>query len=220
MKILNMSSKKFNELEPLKLPNNIFNTEAIMYILEEKDKWVKSIHLLKKFYRDTGTVFSNKLYTINELIDRKEEIDIEELVIPEKLVAVHGDIVGFSMPFIENINFQTVLDSNEFSISQKIDYFKQIGEILEKMRKVRKYTELSDFYLNDLHENNFILNMNTGKINAVDLDSCKISHNLTFGSRYLSFFTPMSNVSKYSKIDEPFSIGAYFKVDQNTDYYC
>lgn len=216
MKVLNMSSNSFNELKLFSLPSNVFKNEGDLFVFEENG----NKHLIKKLHKHSGTVFSNKLYTINELIDKKEQIGIKELVFPERLIAVHNKIIGFSMPLIDNINFQTILDSSEFSVEQKIKYFKEIGEILEKMRNIRENTPLEDFYLNDMHENNFILNKETGKINVVDLDSCKINSNLTFGSRYLSLFAPISNVSKYKQDDDSISIGAYFKVNQNTDYYC
>ena len=139
---------------------------------------------------------------------------------PEKLIAVNSKIVGFIEPLINGINFQTVLDSPEFTKEQKIEYFKQIGRILENMKNVRTYTSLTDFYLNDLHENNFILNTNTGKINVVDMDSCKINGNIPFPSRYLSPISLINNVPKYVKIEKESLIGECFKVDENTDYYC
>jgi len=220
MKVLNMSEKRFNELERFSLPNNVFNTEGQMFMLEDKKRWLKKMYLLKRLYKDRGTVFSNKLFTVSELIDKRDMIGIEELVLPEKLVAVNSEIVGFTVPFVENINFQTVLDSYEFTPEQKIKMFKEIGAILEKMREVRIYTSLNDFYLNDIHENNFILNRQTGRINVVDLDSCKINYNLTFGARYLSSFAPISSVSKYKPSSELISVGGEFTIDENTEYYC
>ena len=220
MHVMNISEKRFKGLKPLDLPNDIYNMESDMYIIEEKSKWVKQKYLLKRLCNDDDTIFSNKLYTINELIYRKEEIDIEELVMPEKLVSIHGKIVGFTMPLVDNINFKHVLASFEFSNEQKIGYFKEIGEILQKMKNVRKYTSVSDFYLNDLHENNFILNKDTGRINVVDMDSCRINGNSTFISRYLFPFSPISDVSKYVPIEQFQSVGGIYKIDENTDLFC
>jgi len=67
---------------------------------------------------------------------------------PESLAAVNGDIVGFTLPYIPNINLQTVLESNDFTIEQKVAYLKEIGALLDKVRKVREYTAVKDFYLN------------------------------------------------------------------------
>lgn len=219
MHVMSMSKKRFNSLRVLPLEYNIFNTEAKMYIFNEKNGWGGKWYVLKRLFNDVGTGFSNKLYTVNELIDRKNEISIDELVMPEKLVCVDEKIVGFTLPLINNINFQTVLDAPYISNKEKIEYFKQIGVILEKIKNVRTYTSLNDFYLNDLHENNFVLNKDTGKINVVDMDSCKINGNIPFGSRYLSPMSKIYDVSKYKKVCKSIC-GEVFQIDENTDYYC
>lgn len=40
MKVLNMSLKKFEKLEQFVLPRNIMNTEAKLFVLEDKEKWI------------------------------------------------------------------------------------------------------------------------------------------------------------------------------------
>jgi len=220
MYIMNMSEKRFNSLKPLNLPDDILNMEADLYVVDEKVEWEYKKFVLKRLYSDNGSIFSNKLYTINELIDRKDEIGIEELIMPEKLVSVHGKIVGFIQPLIDNINFKSVLNSSEFTNKEKIGFFKEIGTILEKMANIRRYSSLKNFYLNDIHEGNFILNNKTGKINVVDMDSCKINCNDVFVSKYLFPFSPISDVFKYVCINEIDNIGGLYRVDENTEYYC
>lgn len=218
MKVINITKKRFENLKPLELSSNVFNTEAEIFLYPTKEAWKNKLLVLKKLYRDTGEIFGNKLYTINELIYRKDDIDIDELVIPEFLAAINSEIVGFTMPYIPNINFQDIMCSSEFSNKQKIVYLKEIGELLEKMRKLRKYTEVKDFYLNDIHESNFILNTLTNRINVVDLDSSKISNNLASPARYL---TPMSQIYFISKYEhKENSIGGIYKIDENTEIYC
>lgn len=219
MEILNITKKQFENLKPLELSQNIFNTEAQMYIIPEKNKWKTIDKILKQLYNDCGEYFNNKVYTINELINNKSEINIEELIIPERLVAVDNKISGFVMPFVPNMNFQDVLNSKKFSLEQKVSYLKEIGEILEKIKKLRKYKKVQDFYLNDIHENNFILNNQTGKINVVDLDSSKISNNLTAPSKYLTSASQLSLIQKYTPIKDE-NLGASYKVDENTEIYC
>lgn len=218
MQIVNLKRREFNNLKLLELPNNIFNTEAQMYVIPSKNKWDKKQTILKRLYIDMGEMFSNKLYTIHELLDKKDEINIEELVMPEALAAVDGNIVGFTMPYVPNINLQTVLDAKEFSTKEKIAYLKEVGELLEKLKKVREYSDVKDFYLNDIHENNFILNKVTGHINAVDLDSCKIGNNLTAGAKYLSPVSKLQYVSKYVPLEH--SIGGVYEVSEDTEIYC
>lgn len=218
MQIVNMSKKEFQKLKPLELDKNITNTEAQMYLFSKKERWERLYFILKRLYHDSGEIFSNKLYTINELLDKKDIIGLEELIMPSALSTVDNEVVGFLMPYIPNINFQTILDSKDYTVEQKVKYLKEIGEILEKVRKAREYTSVKDFYLNDIHENNFILNTKTGKINVCDLDSSKIGHNLVSAARYLTPVSQLSTVSKYKKAER--SARGYFEVDGNTEIYC
>ena len=66
--------------------------------------------------------------------------------------------------------------------------------------------------------NNFILNRETGKINAVDLDSCKIGNNLTAAARYLTPASQLAYISKYIPLDH--SVGGVYEVSYNTEIYC
>lgn len=223
MEALTISKKKFESLKPLTLQKYILHTEAELYVIPKKEKYEKEDHLLKRLYVTNGDYFSNKLYTINSLLDNEEAIDIEELIMPEQLAIVNNSVVGFIMPLVESENLKTVLKSVEYTTKQKIQYLKQAGEIIEKVKKVRtyksqEYPSLSDFYLNDIHENNFILNSKTGKVNAVDVDSCKINNNKTFPSKYLRRRPEFENLPKYQKIEN--SLGAQIEANENTEIYC
>lgn len=218
MKITNISEKKLKTLEKLELPPNVLVTESEIYIYEQKEKWDKNKEVFKKLFITEGEIFSNKLYTVNELIEKQEQINIEELIYPKRLMAVKGKISGFTYPYIDNINLEEVLESKEFTFEQKINYLKEIGQILEKMKKEREYGSIKNFYLNDLHTSNFILNKQTGKINAVDLDSAKIANNLAQSSKYLTKNSTIINIPKYEK--QPNNIGGVFKIDENTEIYC
>ena len=106
---------------------------------------------------------------------------------------------------------------------EQIYYLKKVGEILEQMNNIRTYTPLTDFYLNDLHEGNFIVNPKKREINVVDLDSSKIGDNMVFASHYLTPFSLLNSVkNKYQIISEEknnYHIGYIFP-DENTDLYC
>ena len=217
MNVMNISERKFNNLERFVLPNGVFNNESELFYIDEKNKWEKRRFLLKKLNNDFGIILSNKLFTVNELITNKDIIGISELVIPDKLVSVHGKIVGFTIPLVNGNNFGEVLSNDSISVSDKIKYFKEIGYILENMKYVRQYTLLNDFYLNDIHENNFVLNNDTGKINVVDMDSCKINNNMTMVSLRLSPFSNIYSVNKYEK--ENSMCGGCYKPSYNTEMY-
>ena len=229
METINITKKRFDSLERYKIPNYVFNTEGILYILPIKNRWNTQIKLLKKLYLTNGSVFGNKLETINSLIDNRELLNIDEIIFPEKIATVGSEIVGFTMPLINSINLTTALKLNNISNERKIKYLKQIGMILEKMKLRREYTEISDFYINDLHESNFIVDDNDN-VRVIDIDSCKINGNKTFSSKYLSSKSFISEIYKYQKSNSyeitynykkySTDVRGSFIPDENTDLYC
>lgn len=50
MEVINLSSRSFKGLRTLELPNTVYNTEGKIYIYEDKDKWNKRMHLVKRLY--------------------------------------------------------------------------------------------------------------------------------------------------------------------------
>lgn len=219
MEVINLSSRSFKGLRTLELPNTVYNTEGKIYIYEDKDKWNKRTHLVKRLYINSGPIFSNKLATINSLVDYEEQIDMPELVYPEKLLTIDREIVGFTMPYVPSTNLKEILTSSKTPAEVKIKYLKDIGTILEKMDEVRKYAELEDFYLNDLHEGNFIVDRE-GTLRVIDLDSCKIAGNMPFCSKYLSRMSPsISDLPGKYKLSN-FRCSGDIIPNKDTDLYC
>ena len=97
METISLTKKRFESLTPYELPNYVYNTEGLLYILPIKNRWATQLKLLKRLYLTNGKVFGNKLQTINSLIDNKEELDIEEIIFPEKIATVGGEIIGFTI---------------------------------------------------------------------------------------------------------------------------
>ena len=233
METISLTKKRFETLDHYELPNYVYNTEGSLYVLPIKNRWNTQMKLLKRLYLTNGQVFGNKLQTINSLIDSREELDIDEIVFPEKIATVGGEIVGFTMPLIDSINLSTALRSREISNERKIKYLKQIGAILEKMKLRREYTSVSDFYINDLHESDFIIDTHDD-VRVIDIDSCKINGNGIFNSKYLSSksfineiykYQKNSNNSKYKTYEDTYhkystDISGAFVPDENTDLYC
>lgn len=213
MEVKNYSKDKFETFAPLNL-GNILHTESDLYFVTYKDQ----NKVFKKLYIDFGDQFSNKVYTLSVLIDNYKAINIEEIVFPEQLVTISKDIKGFVMPYIKNINFQTYLKMKNKSLREKINCFKQLNEVLLKMKKVREKLN-NNFYINDFHEGNVLFNVETKKINLVDIDSCRILNNQPFASKYL---TPYSLASCFPEkyIVNKTETSGYIIPDQNTDIYC
>ena len=172
MKVIRLSKKAFNNLELLNIPREILNTEGKVYNFPYRD----NAKVFKQLYHQQGLVFASKLYTLEMLDDNKEYLP-ENFYIPDYLVTVADTIEGFTVPYIEGINLAIVLKS-KMQCKEQIYYLKKVGEVLEQMHNIRTYTPLTDFYLNDLHEGNFVVNPKKREINVVDLDSSKICFSL------------------------------------------
>ncbi|MDY4236427.1 MAG: hypothetical protein SOX86_00230 [Bacilli bacterium] len=216
MQVISMSQNKYKQLTKMNLPKEVFNTEAIIYDFRYKgqDK------VFKKLLNNTGVNLANKLYTL-EMLDVNRKYLPENLCIPDYLTIVGGVVEGFTMPKIEGVNLSTILKNKNLTIEEKIYYLKKIGELLHQLDQIRKYTPFNDFYLNDIHESNFIVNLYKKSITAVDLDSSRVYSKATFASRYLTPFALLNNVKdKYKIIDETSSNLGYVEADRNTDLYC
>lgn len=203
--------------------NKYFNKNTLYDVFDvthmESDLYVNDGYLYKKMNLGYSS-FDNKVNTINYLLDNKDIINIDELVLPIDIFYLNrdtGDIV-IKEKFINNINFRYVLTSSLYSFDEKIEYFKQIGLILDKMKNVRDNTNIKDFYLCDLYTDNFILNTDTNRINVIDMDSCKINGNNNCSSYYLFENNVIDSVKKYKK--KELSWFTEYEINENTDILC
>lgn len=203
--------------------NKFCNSETLYDIKDinhvESDLYVKNGVMYKKMNLSYGQL-DNKLNTVYFLIDNKNIINIEELVLPSGIAYLdrNSGIIVIKEKFIDNINFRYVLTSNLYSFSEKIEYFKQIGLILDKMKNIRNNTSIKDFYLCDLYTDNFILNTGTNRINVIDMDSCKINGNNSCSSYYLFENNVIDSVKKYKK--KELSWFTEYEINENTDILC
>ena len=216
MKIINISKNKFNNLEKLELSSNTLGTEGEIYILKYpngKDK------ILKKLYLSEGVTFANKLYTL-EMLDTYREYIPEYFILPENLVSIGRKIEAFTCPKVNGENLANILLNNNISYDEQLKLLKQVGNIIEQMSYIRKNTSLKDFYLNDLHEANFMVSNKTGQVHPIDLDGCKIANNKVFLSKYLSPFALLNNVpGKYNINTDESNIGHVIP-NEDSEIYC
>lgn len=215
MQIINMSKTKLNSLEPLILPKNVTSTECELF----KYPYYGKEKLLKKLHRTDGIIFANKLYTIEALNANKDSMP-SNFVLPESLVSINKKIEAFTMKYIKGINLSVILNNPDITYEEKIHYLKSIGRILEQMQNIRKYTNLNNFYLGNIHEDNFLVERDKQEIYIVDLDSCKIAGNKSFPGRYLTNSLLIKyNNTKYQTLSQTDDLADY-KIDENTDIYC
>jgi len=212
MKAITISKKVFQNLQPYELQKGIINTEGCLFRLPRKAAWRNEEQLLKKLYINTGEPFSNKLFTINSLIDETPTIYQEALVLPEKLAIVDYEVVGFTMPLIAHTtNLSILLNDLSIPFEQKKGYFQQISDILKAMQALPN----QDFFLGDIHECNFLITEDQ-TIKVVDLDSCKIGRNLPFPIKYLS---PSKGLGNF-KDKYPLHENGLHIPTKDTEWYC
>jgi hypothetical protein len=219
MEVVEISKKLYNSLYKLKLNNKIYNTEAEIFVIPEKEKWEKHQKILKKLYMDQGAIFGNKLLTVNALIDNKDLINIPEMILPEKIAVYNHEIIGFTLDYIKNVNFSLMLSDPKIDDDLKKNLLIEVGIILEKMKKLRNSGILTDFYLNDIHEGNFIYNLETKHLNVVDVDSASIGGNKPFSAKYLTRYSPVATMPFKYKVNH-FDSPGYITPDDNSDIYC
>lgn len=211
MDVISISKKKYENLKQIDV--NDVNTEGTLFIFSHLGKQ----KILKKLYQKEGIQLASKMFTI-EVLNNYKDILPSSFVVPEKLVTVDKNVIGFSMPYIDGVTLKSFLANKENKVEDKIKYLKEVGNIVEKIGKIRKNTDLRHLYLNDIHESNFIIDNKTKKLKVVDLDSCKINNTFCFPSRYLTKNALLNNVSKYN-IDN-YKHGSYVMANNDSDIYC
>lgn len=139
----------------------------------------------------------------------------DSFVIPDCLVSVNHETIGFTSPLIDGVNLSLVLENKKILLEEKKKHLKAIGDLLLKMSAIRENTELKDLFLNDLHASNFIIDKK-GSLRVVDLDSCKIADNKIFPSLYLSNY----NFMKYEIYEKYEKVNDVVIPSEATDLYC
>ncbi len=209
-----LTRNQFEKLKKYDPGKGIINVESELFIMGSKRSG-KERKLLKKFFIDEGEYLGMKLLNINTLVYYKHILEqVKELVLPETLAVVGGEIIGDTMPLIENAtNLKVILDNKQITLKEKIEYLKQIGSILIEIDEMKDFPY--EFRLGDLHEANFIVDKEN-RLRVVDIDSSYISNNEPFHSKYL-FLNPLlpDFPHKYKVNDNDDVIPS-----RNSDIYC
>lgn len=170
MKVISITKRKLRKLPLLALDKNIVNKEAKLYIHDFKKDYIHEKDLFKIYYNQNTAYIADKITIISKLIANLEYLNIPELVLPTSLVSLDGEISGFAMPLIENnINLSLLLNNPNLTLSEKLKWLKEVLNILIKIKESKQLE--GKFYLGDIHEANFILDLNEHIVKAVDLDS-------------------------------------------------
>ena len=183
LRIDNFSNRQFRKLASLQLSDKITTTESEQYIYLEKDA-NKFIHkkLIKKFHNDTTSNMRAKFDIVSKLLENYDYLNMPELVLPESIVTIEGEPHGIKMPLIEsNVNMALLLRNPKVNTKQKVKYLKEILNIIQKVEDI--YELQGEYFLGDIQESNFILDIDDQIIKAIDLDSSYFNGLTVFPSR-------------------------------------
>lgn len=214
MKTITLTKKQYEKLKPYYIDDDVFNWEADFYVLDHgKWQYSRGNYLLKRLHITKNESIANKLATVSLLSDKEQQIGIEELVIPKHLVSVEDEIVGFTVPKINNTyNLGSILNDSKVDTSKKIEYLKKLGKLIEKAHNI----SCLDFSFGDLHAYNFLIDKNNENLYAVDLDSSYINTNYPLPSYYLFNTKDIGLFPNKYKSNE---IGINYP-DKNSDLLC
>lgn len=214
MQTTTLTNSQFSKLKKFDPGKGVINVESELYILGSK-RSLSGRKLLKKFFIDEGEYLGKKLVTINTLVYYRSVLkQIEELVLPDTIAVVGGNVIGDTMTLIENsTNLLVMLKDSKRSLKEKLELIKPIGSILMKIDELKDFPH--EFRLGDLHEANFVYD-SEGKIHVVDLDSSYISNNEAYTSKYLFLNPLLLDLQHKYKLDKDGDVIP----SRDSDIYC
>ena len=213
MEIINMTSEDIGNLKKLSL--DFFNAKGDLLLF----RYNNVLRLLKTLDDFTEDDFQKHFNAVS-LLNKYRDYLPSDFFIPDFLVKVDDIIKFFAINYVYGNNLSVVLKDDNVSLERKKNYLKRIGTILRQMENIRKNTELKNFYLADIHEDNFLVERDKQEIYIVDLDSRKIAGNKSFPGRYLTNSSLIKyNNTKYQTLSQTDDLADY-KIDENTDIYC
>lgn len=186
MNSISLTKKQLKNLTPLSINGKVKNTESQIYILDYGN-WQHSDGnlLLKKLFIINNEYMASKLFNVSLLGDKREEIDMEELVIPNYLATMDNEIIGFTVPRIfDSTNLSLILSDTKIDNSDKIQLLYKVGKLLKKVDSLRR-KKIINLHLGDLHEDNILVTKDNN-IKVIDLDSVYLGTNYPPVSHYLT----------------------------------
>lgn len=170
MKVLNVSKRQLKKMPQLNLSSSIISTEAQLYVHDFKKDYNHLVDLIKIYYNQEKDYMVDKIAIITRLIATFEFLDMKELVVPTALVSLDGEIAGMAMPYVQdNVNMTLLLNNPKINLQTRLKWLKEILGILIKIND--SHDLQGKFFLGDIHEANFILDIADQMIKAVDIDS-------------------------------------------------
>lgn len=203
---IHLTEANVKKLKNFGIDPKVSNTESVIKVYKTIPNGVTI--LLKMLY-DTRNIES-KIDTIKKIRQNEELLAMDEIVLPTDVVISKGESIGFAIPEIKNsTNLGLILQDPKVSIKYKMDLLYKVSKLLSKTLSLN-----DNFYFNDLHEFNFLVDENDN-IKVIDIDSSSINSNKATPSYYLVTDPKLTEVPKYkfNEVGLPYS-------GRDCDIYC
>ena len=186
MKKIELTKSEFENLDHLYPGVGVPNSESDIYYYEDK---------LLKHFNLKGVSLSDKIDTVKYLDSDVRKLNIKELVLPEALVSIDGDVSGIIMEKQDDSkNLGLIFNDSDVPIDSKIAYLKKIGEVLAKVQN-----EDAEFNFCDFHPYNILVDSNKD-IHIIDMDGVYLAGHQARPIYYLDINEAIDEVpSKYPR---------------------
>ena len=209
--MINLTKKDF-----IAMKKNEFVTNESHMCIDPNNK-NKIIKIIKKF-KNEPEFFKMKMYTIKLLLANIDILRVLNVAIPEEIVSIEGLECGYQARKINGWPLETYLTSEKISLDKKIDYLKQVGSILRKMKEIRTNTSVKNLFYVDIHEGNFMVEKDI--VYGIDPDSFSILDNKPTSGYYSGeLYDLLPNSKKYQFRDILTESETDVIPDENLDIY-
>ena len=204
MKIINLKSKEYRKLKPFLIDEDVTYNEANFYKAPHDNSTIFKLYRTKQEDR-----LVKKEEAVVDIMLSAKDINIPELVLPKAIVTVEDSFKGIALDHIEGCNLSILLKPNTLPLKSQIELLKELGSILEKVKKANPSLNLA---LGDVHLDNFMIS--NKKIYAIDTDGINI-HSHTGRVNYYLVNSLANSTDKYPLADD-----GIIKATTDTDIFC
>ena len=164
MKEIYLTRQQIQKLKQYHIGNETVSNEAKFYRVPHHPKY-----LYKLYKHGNEQYLERKEQKVRLLNAYKNEIDIPNLVLPNKIIYINNEFGGIRIDRIKGKNLSVILYGDKIPLSYKIKLLKQLGTLLSEIKKRNPTLNLA---FGDVHPDNFLVK--DDNVYGIDTDGMKI----------------------------------------------